>query len=100
MPWLRFLKMLKIVLSNRFRKDLKLAQKRGLDLDLLMSIVNALASGKVLDLKYRDHDLSGIYAGFRECHIQPDWLLIYKITESVLVLSLVRTGSHSRLFRR
>lgn len=90
--------MLKIVLSNRFRKDLKLAQKRGLDLDLLMSIVNALASGKVLDRKFRDHDLSGIYAGFRECHIQPDWLLVYRIEQDELELFLFRTGTHSDLF--
>ena len=63
--------MLKIVLSNRFKKDLKLARKRGLNLDVLRIVVNILASGEKLDRKYRDHDLTGEYAGFRECHMQP-----------------------------
>lgn len=90
--------MLKIVLSNRFRKDLKLAQKRGLNLDLLRTVVNTLASGKSLDWKYRDHDLTGDYVGFRECHIQPDWLLVYRIEQEELELFLFRTGTHSDLF--
>ena len=71
--------MLKIVLSNRFKKDLKIAQKRGLNLELLKTVVNTLASGQKLDRQYRDHDLTGEYAGFRECHMQPDWLLVYRI---------------------
>ena len=90
--------MLKIVLSNRFRKDLKLAQKRGLDLELLRNVVNAIASGEALDRKYRDHDLTGDYAGFRECHVQPDWLLVYRIEHEELELFLFRTGTHSDLF--
>ena len=62
--------------------------------------VRILADGEMLPREYLDHELQGKYKGYRECHIEPDWLLLYKITESVLVLSLVRTGSHSRLFRK
>lgn len=90
--------MLEIVLSNRFKKDLKLAQKRGYDLDLLDEVVEQLASGKTLDVKYCDHDLSGDYAGFRECHIQLDWLLVYRVEKQMLILFLSRTGTHSDLF--
>ena len=90
--------MLKIVLSNRFRKDLKLAQKRGLNLELLRTVVNTLADGEKLGAQYRDHDLTGDYAGFRECHEQPDWLLVYRIEKEELELFLFRTGTHSDLF--
>lgn len=90
--------MLKVVLSNRFRKDIKLAQKRGLNLDLLRSVVNTLARGEKLDNKYRDHGLSGDLVGFRECHVQPDWLLVYRIEQGELELFLFRTGMHSDLF--
>ena len=90
--------MLKIVLSNRFKKDLKIAQKRGLNLELLKTVVNTLASGQKLDRQYRDHDLTGEYAGFRECHMQPDWLLVYRIEQEELELFLFRTGTHSDLF--
>ena len=90
--------MLKIVLSNRIRKDLKLAQKRGLNLELLRTVVNTLACGEPLDPKYRDHDLNGNYAGFRECHIKPDWLLVYRVEQEELELFLFRTGTHSDLF--
>ena len=90
--------MLKIVLSNRFRKDLKLAQKRGINLNLLRDVVNALANEEKLAAKYHDHDLSGVFSGFRECHIQPDWLLVYRIEKKELELFLFRTGTHSDLF--
>ena len=90
--------MFKVVLSNRFKKDLKYAQKRGLNLDLLRMVVNTLADGKKLDKKYRDHELTGDYVGFRECHVQPDWLLVYRIEQEELELFLFRTGSHSDLF--
>lgn len=90
--------MLDIVLSNQFKKDLKLAQKRGCDLDLLNSVVDTLANGEPLAEKFRDHNLVGKYAGFRECHIQPDWLLVYKADETELILFLFRTGTHSDLF--
>lgn len=90
--------MLKIVPSNQFKKDLKLAYKRGLDISLLNSVVNDLAEGKTLDVKYRDHNLAGNYRSFRECHIEPDWLLIYRVTKDSLELLLFRTGTHSDLY--
>ena len=90
--------MFEIVLSNRFRKDLKLAAKRGYDLDLLNGIVDRLARGEALPAKNRDHTLTGDYIGYRECHIQPDWLLIYRTDEDALMLFLMRTGTHSDLF--
>ena len=90
--------MLKIRPSNRFKRDLKLIAKRGLDLSLLEDIVNKLASRQPLEPKNKDHALTGEYSGFRECHIQPDWLLVYRIEEDELFLFLSRTGSHSDLF--
>lgn len=90
---------LDIVASNKFRKDLKLAKKRGLKLEKLEAVVETLANQIPLDAKYRDHPLSGNYANFRECHIEPDWLLIYRQESDVLELFLFRTGSHSDLFR-
>jgi len=90
--------MLEIVMSNRFRKDLKTAYKRGYSIPLLEKIVDTIASEQKLDEKFKDHSLSGEYDGFRECHIQPDWLLIYKIDGKELILFLSRTGTHSDLF--
>jgi len=90
--------MLEVVLSNRFKKDLKLAAKRGYNLDLLENVVDTLARGEKLTEKFRDHELVGNYSGFRECHIQPDWLLVYRIENSELILFLSRTGTHSDLF--
>lgn len=90
--------MLDIVSSNRFRKDLKLAIKRGYKIQLLESVVDQLAAGKTLSENYNDHQLGGNYGGFRECHITPDWLLIYQIRENELILFLSRTGTHSDLF--
>lgn len=90
--------MYKIVAANQFKKDLKLAKKRGFNLELLNSVVSTLASGKLLDKKYRDHSLTGEYRGFRECHVEPDWLLVYRIEDKDLELFLFRTGSHSDLF--
>lgn len=90
--------MLDIVLSNRFRKDLKLMSRRGVDLALLENVVDRLANRETLDEKYCDHALTGDYAGFRECHIKPDWLLVYRINENELYLFLSRTGTHSDLF--
>ena len=87
-----------IVPSNQFKKDLKLAQKRGYDLDKIKKVIATLANGETLEAKYRDHLLTGDYGGYRECHIQPDWLLIYFIKKDVLVLTLSRTGTHSDLF--
>ena len=90
--------MLNIVASNRFKKDLKTAIRRHYNLDLLDDVVSTLASGKILDAKHHDHELSGDLIGFRECHIAPDWLLIYRCTQDDLMLYLFRTGTHSDLF--
>lgn len=90
--------MLNIVPSNQFRKDLKLAKKRGLKLERLTAVINTLAAQKPLDDKYRDHNLTGNYHGFRECHIEPDWLLVYRIDNDELALFLFRTGTHADLF--
>ena len=92
--------MLDVVLSNQFKKDLKLASKRGYDLNLLNNVVEKLANEEVLDAKYKEHELSGNYKGFKECHIQPDWLVIYRSENDILVLTLTRTGTHSELFKK
>lgn len=88
----------KIVQTGKFKKDLKLAKKRGYNLSLLSIVVNTLVAGQPLPEYYRDHNLTGNYSGCRECHITPDWLLIYEITENELYLYLTRTGTHSDLF--
>ena len=90
--------MLKVVPSNQFKKDLKLAKKRGFNINHLSKVVNTLAAQKKLDAKYRDHSLTGEYKDFRECHIEPDWLLIYRVEKDALELFLFRTGAHSDLF--
>lgn len=87
-----------LVLTGKFKKGLKLAKKRELNIKLLDDIVEKLLNGIPLDEKNRDHELKGKYTGFRECHIQPDWLLIYLIENDVLTLTLVDTGTHSDLF--
>lgn len=85
--------------TNQFKKDLKLAKKQGKDIEKLFAVVEKLASGEVLEAKYKDHDLTGSYKGCRECHIEPDWLLVYEIFNNTLVLMLYRIGSHSELFK-
>ena len=90
--------MFEVVLSNRFRKDLKLAAKRGLRLDELNAIVEQLAAGQTLPERNRDPALPGDYIGFRECHIRPDWLLVYRVDGDALELFLFRTGTHTDLF--
>ena len=90
--------MLDIVVSNRFKKDLKLAIRRGYRMDLMEEVVNTLAANEKLAPKYKDHELTGNYKGLRECHITPDWLLVYQIIDYELVLYLARTGTHSDLF--
>lgn len=90
--------MLEIVMSNRFKKDLKLAARRGYNFELLDEIVNKLARKELLPEKNRDHALSGDYARCRECHIAPDWLLVYQAEDKELILYLMRTGTHSDLF--
>ena len=90
--------MLDVVLSNQFKKDLKLMNRRGVNLELLDDVVNKLANMEELDEKYCDHALTGKYIGYRECHIKPDWLLVYRINGNELYLFLSRTGTHSDLF--
>lgn len=89
-----------LVLSGKFKKSLKAAKKPGLDIALLDSVVNKLLQGIPLDEKYKDHPLKGNWNGFRECHIQPDWLLIYLIDNNILVLTLVDTGTHADLYKK
>ena len=84
--------------GNRFLKDLKLAKRRGLDLNELKVVIDMLQEDKPLTAKYHDHALTGNYKGYRECHINPDWLLIYNKKETIRVISLYRTGTHSDLF--
>lgn len=92
--------MLKPEFTNQFRKDYKLAVKRGCDPVRLQEVVTLLCEEEPLPAAYRDHALvnSRNYKGMRECHIQPDWLLVYKVVYETLVLQLIRTGSHSDLF--
>ena len=90
--------MLEVVLSNQFRRDLKRAVRRGRDIALLEKIVNNLAERRPLPESNRDHSLTGNWSGYRECHIQPDWLLIYKVSGDELLLLLMRTGTHADLF--
>ena len=87
-----------VKLTGKFRKDYKLAMKQKRNIELLDKVITALAKGEELDEKYKDHDLKGDWKGYRECHILPDWLLIYRYDEDVLVLVLARLGSHSELF--
>lgn len=88
-----------IEFTNQFKKDFKIAKKQNKNTDKLFDVINILANGETLDQKYKDHELIGEYKGMRECHIEPDWLLIYKIHEGTLVLLLQRLGSHSNLFK-
>lgn len=86
--------------TSQFKKDYKLAIKRGMKTELLENVVKLLAQGKELPEKYKDHALVGNWIGHRECHILADWLLIYRIESNVLVLTLSRTGSHSDLLQK
>ena len=90
--------MLKLNTSTQFKKDYKTCIKRHYKMDLLQAVVDVLRVPDALPQKNRDHSLTGNYTGCRECHIQPDWLLIYKIVRGTLILKLIRTGSHSDLF--
>jgi len=83
--------------TTAFSKDLKKIKKRGYNIQLFNTIVSKLQDGELLDFKNKDHALTGNWKGYRECHIQPDWLLIYKIQENELLLVLTRTGTHSDL---
>lgn len=87
-----------IKFTRQFKRDLNIAQKQGKDLSKLYDVVEQLAEGKALGKKYRDHALKGEFEGTRECHVEPDWLLIYEVQDHVLVLMLYRLGNHSELF--
>ncbi len=89
---------LEVVWTTQFKKDYKLAIKNHLDIDLLDEIIRNLSNQEELESTYKDHALTGNWKSFRECHIKPDWLLIYKIDGDKLFLTLARTGSHSYLF--
>ena len=86
--------------TSQFKRDYKHAIKRHLEISLLEDVVEHLELGEPLPDKNRDHALTGDWIGHRECHIQPDWLLIYRIEDNVLVLTLTRTGTHSDLFNK
>lgn len=88
----------KIVPSTKFKRDLKIAIKRGYDISLLNLVIETLANGDILSEKYHDHALSGNFVGCRECHITPDWLLVYELSDVEVLLYLTRTGTHSDLF--
>ena len=92
--------MLRLEFSSQFKRDYKLAVKRGCDPQELEEVVSILQAEKPLPEKYRDHDLTNSrdYKDMRECHIEPDWLLVYKVYRDMLILRLIRTGSHSDLF--
>ena len=88
----------RVIWTTQFKKDYKLAMKRGLPINELDHVIRLLVEDNPLPSIYKDHELTGIWKGFRECHIKPDWLLIYQIVKERLILSLSRTGSHSDLF--
>ncbi len=90
--------MYELEMTRQFKKDYKLAQKRGFPTDLLWDVIDKLVAQEALEEKHHDHALSGNYIGFRECHIKPDFLLIYAIDNGRLVLTASRTGTHSDLF--
>ncbi len=87
-----------VKITTQFRKDYKLAIRRGRKVELLDAVISALAMGEALPESNRDHALTGNWVGYRECHIQPDWLLVYRLDADILVLTLTRTGTHSDLF--
>lgn len=90
--------MYNVKFTSAYKRSYKLIKKRGLDISLLDEVVDQLRQGKTLDQKYHDHGLTGNLKGFRECHIKPDWLLIYLIENDVLTLTLVDTGTHADVF--
>lgn len=84
--------------TTQFKRDVKLLKKQNKNLDKLYAVIEKLANGEKLEGKYKDHTLSGNYKGCRECHVEPDWLLVYEVYEDVLVLLLYRSGTHTELF--
>lgn len=90
----------KIIPSSRFKRDLKLLDRRGWDFDILSDVIKMLADGMSLPSQYKDHKLSGDFVGCRECHVMPDWLLVYEIDQEILMLYLIRTGTHRDIFKK
>ncbi len=90
--------MFNIVYTTRMKKDVKLLKKRGNDINKLIDILDKLSNNRKLPAKNKDHQLQGVWKDFRECHIEPDWLLIYRIEKAELILYATATGSHSDLF--
>lgn len=91
---------LQVIWTSQFKKDYKLAIKRGLDIEKLDDIIRKLSAGQSLPPELNDHQLNGNLKNYRECHIEPNWLLIYRIEKNILVLTLSRTGTHSDLFNK
>ncbi len=90
--------MYRLKFTAYYKRDYKRIVKRGLDISLLEEVIEELRKGNVLEKKYHDHALKGKYAGFKECHIKPNWLLVYLIDDDILTLTLSRTGSHNDIF--
>jgi len=88
-----------VVITNSCKKDIKLAKKQGRNLNLLFEVVDRLSEGEILEPKYNDHKLTGNFKGKRECHIEPDFLLVYSISEAKIILYLLAVGSHSHIFK-
>ncbi len=88
----------RVKFTSAYQKDYKRAKKRRLDIGLLDAVVDELRQGHTLPAMHRDHELKGNWAGFRECHIQPDWLLIYLVEDDILTLTLTNTGTHADVF--
>ena len=90
--------MYRIVYTSRMKKDVRRAKKRGKDISKLIDVLGLLQTGRPMPPEYRDHSLSGSLSDFRECHIEPDWLLMYQIYEDTLILSAAATGTHADVF--
>lgn len=89
----------KLKKTSQFKASLKLAKKRGLNIALLKNVIEKLRQDKPLEKKHRNHELLGKYKGIWECHIQPDWLLLYLKSKDILVMTLIDTGTHSDIFK-
>ena len=91
-------KLYEVITSKQYEKDVRLAVRRGLDIEKLLEVVRLLRNGEPLPEKHRNHLLHGDYKGYWECHVTPDWLLLYAKDTEIRIISLYRTGTHSDLF--
>ena len=89
----------KVKFTSAYKRSYKRLKKRGLDISLLDAVIEELRQGRLLHKKYKDHILKGNFAGFHECHIKPNWLLIYLIEDDVVTLTLVNTGTHTDILK-